>query len=370
MNKGLTSFRALAFFAVFFYHSSGRFCVGYLGVQAFFVLSGFLLTPILSDMKNDLDPRSYFVSFYGRRALRIFPLYYMYLFIVGLISLLVTNSESYSGIEGIDRFITQLPWALTYTYNIFHASYLYEHTHFLTHFWSLAVEEQFYLLWPLLIYLVASKHFKSLLLFAIILGPVFRLLTSIAVANDSFGILIDQIDLAVYVLPFSHVDAFAIGGFFALYQSGKSAISTWMMIFGVLVLGYSTQYISTGDIDILSLGYAPFMKDKYVWGYSVLNVFFAYTLVQVRDGMFMPLLFNNKWLHYLGKISYGLYVFHFPVLKVMSYLTSGPIKVFISFLLTVFISSLSYELFERRIINLKDVLFPKKPVCNYKVSTC
>jgi len=56
------------------------------------------------------------------------------------------------------------------------------------------------------------------------------------------------------------------------------------------------------------------MTDKYVWGYSLMNLVFAYMLLQVRDEKFLPRMFNNGLLHYLGKISYGAYVFHFPII--------------------------------------------------------
>lgn len=360
MNTGLTSFRALAFFAVFFFHV-GLFTAGYLGVQAFFVLSGFLLTPILVEMKTELSSRDFFVNFYGRRALRIFPLYYGFLLLVAIISLFVINSEGYSGIHVVDRFVAQLPWALTYTYNFYHAGSSFEHTHLLSHFWSLAVEEQFYLLWPLLIFLAPQKHLKMLLVLAIALGPVFRLLIATVFASDTSGMFLPRVDLVVYVLPFSHIDAFAIGGFFALYQSSRSSLYTWLLLLFILTVGYLTQYISTGGVDLLSLGYHYFMYEKFIWGYSLLSLFFAFVLVQVRDERFMPLLFNNPWLHYLGKISYGLYVFHFPIIWVASRFVLGPKLVLVSLVLTVIVSALSYELFEKKITALKDVYFPRKP---------
>lgn len=79
MNKELDSFRFYAFLSVFFYHA--KFVdAGYVGVQAFFVLSGFLLTPSLIELKTQkFGP--YLKTFYGRRALRIFPLYYTYLYL-------------------------------------------------------------------------------------------------------------------------------------------------------------------------------------------------------------------------------------------------------------------------------------------------
>ena len=359
VNIGLTSFRAFAFFAVFLFHTT-TFKAGYLGVQAFFVLSGFLLTPILVSMKKDLTFRDYFINFYGRRALRIFPLYYGYLLTVGIIALIVANL-SYGRIEHIDRFFSQLPWALTYTYNFFHASSIYKHTHLVTHFWSLAVEEQFYLFWPLLIFLIPPNKLNKMLILIIIFGPIFRFLTSLVIRHDPLNIINDRVDLAIYVLPFSHIDAFAVGGYFALYKkANKAPLLAWMLIFSVLALGCTTQYISTGDILVMSLGYPPFMNGKYTWGYSVLNLMFAYLLVQIRDDRFIPALFNNKWINYIGVISYGLYVFHFPIILLMSYYLSGYKHILVSLFLSILISSLSYELFEKRFLSFKEVLFARR----------
>ena len=92
MNKGITSFRALAFIAVFLFHIH-RVQAGYLGVLAFFVLSGFLLIPILIEMKESLSNKDFFTHFYGRRALRIFPLYYVYLLAVALMSFFIDIYE-------------------------------------------------------------------------------------------------------------------------------------------------------------------------------------------------------------------------------------------------------------------------------------
>ncbi|HMB21595.1 MAG TPA: acyltransferase family protein, partial [Anaerolineales bacterium] len=78
MIPGLDGLRAVAFLLVFALHAD-YVQVGWVGVQFFFVLSGFLITGILLDMKKALPPRDYFVKFYGRRFLRIFPLYYFYL---------------------------------------------------------------------------------------------------------------------------------------------------------------------------------------------------------------------------------------------------------------------------------------------------
>jgi peptidoglycan/LPS O-acetylase OafA/YrhL len=368
MSKGLTSFRALAFFAIFLYHVNPGpgylgLQAGYLGVQAFFVLSGFLLTPILINMQANLNKKDFFNHFYGRRALRIFPLYYSYLLIVAIVAFLAISLYGHARIIPLDRFIEQLPWTITYTYDFYHASNSFELTPFATHFWSLAVEEQFYLVWPLAIFFIPALYLKRFLLLVILAGPLMRLLSAMILDAHILPTL-GQTDLAIYILPFSHVDAFAIGSYFALYGKSRSNYLVWLSILSVLILGVVTSWLSTKQIQWDQLGYGPFMKDsyKYVWGYSVVNLMFAYMLVHVRDKTFMPSLFENRLLAYLGTISYGLYVFHFPILWVVySTMYKFPIilQVSTTLLITVIISMLSYEFMEKRFINLKDKYFAR-----------
>lgn len=368
MSKGLTSFRALAFFAIFFYHttfmSTSHFGIkgGYLGIQAFFVLSGFLLTPILVEMKSNLNNKDFFIHFYGRRVLRIFPLYYSYIAIVASLSFWTIYKYGHHN-NVIDRFIVQLPWLLTYTYDFFHVSNYFQHTLLATHFWSLAIEEQFYLVWPLAIFFIQTNHLKRFLLLVIVVGPLMRILLAIIYNADILHIS-QTLDLVIYVLPFSHFDAFAVGGYFALYGKSRSNYLVWAFILFVLLLGIITSWLSARQVYLGQLGYGPFMKDsyKYVWGYSVVNLMFAYILVHVKNKSFIPALFENPLLVYLGSISYGLYVFHFPMLwLVYSPMYDFPeaVRALTTLLITVLISMVSYELMEKRFINLKDKYFSR-----------
>jgi len=358
MNKGLTTFRAFAFLAVFLFHAGGL-GAGYLGVQAFFVLSGFLLTPILLGMKASLGTKDFFLHFYGRRTLRIFPLYYFYLAIVAFIAYTFSFQNGY-----VSRFFTQLPWAVTFTYDFFHASRYFQPTPLLAHFWSLAVEEQFYLVWPLAIFILPGKYIKFFLILTSFSGLLLRISIALFSLKYSVPFIDSKTDLVIYVLPFSNFDAFAIGGFFALYVKSRSSISVWLYILLVYVVGLTTSWLSTDNIDWLDLGYPSFMRDsyKYVWGYSVMNLLFAYILINVRDRKFMPFIFENGWLNYLGKISYGLYVYHYPITWIIYSIfdvVPGYIRIAVGLVVTIFISAISFELMEKRFIILKDKYFAK-----------
>ena len=357
MNKGLTTFRAFAFFAVFLDHILWR-GAGYLGVQAFFVLSGFLLTPILLDMKTSLDTRNFFLHFYGRRTLRIFPLYFFYLALVTSLAFLFMY-KGYAGISSVDRFLNQLPWSATFTYDFFHATTYFMHTNLVTHFWSLAVEEQFYLIWPVAIFLIPARHFKLFLILISAAGLLSRLSLALISFYHVVPILNPNTDLIIYVLPFSHVDAFAIGGLFALYGKSRSSLAVWVSILLVIAIGLTSSWFATGRIDWLDLGYPPFMRDsyKYIWGYTLVNLMFAYILVNVRDRKFMPAIFENSVLNYLGKISYGMYVYHFGILWLIGWNSIS--RIVMALAATIAISVISYELMEKRFINLKDRYFSR-----------
>ncbi|MBN1305915.1 MAG: acyltransferase [Anaerolineales bacterium] len=361
MHRGLTTFRFFAFLVVFLAHFNwDLFGFGYIGVQAFFVLSGFLLIPILLQMKTEMPIGAYFKSFYGRRILRIFPLYYGYLAGLLLAALLLKDKN----ISQMNIFLEQLPWALSYCYDFFHASVYFEHSRFLTHFWSLAVEEQFYLAWPVMILFIPPRHFKTFLFAVILAGPVQRFLIVRLYESGFLQVMNQRIDLAIYVLPFSHFDAFATGGLLALYgKSCNSNLRVLLLIAFTILLGYQTQYLSSGQISWQSLGYLPFMKQQMVWGYSLLNYIFALLFVQIRDERLLPKFFNNPVVHYLGKISYGLYVFHFGIQWFIWNAfpnLSGYLSILLSFISTTLLSSISYEFYEKRFIGMKDRYFPRK----------
>lgn len=372
MIPGIDGLRALAILALLAFHVNGLdFGFGWQGVQFFFVLSGFLITGILLRMKETLPAKQYFYKFYGRRFLRIFPLYYFYLLIL-TIMLWQSNLFSFEPLrnELQTSIRPQLPYAYFYVYDFFFASSKYNVAIFLTHFWSLAVEEQFYILWPLFLFFSPQGKIKNLFLFTIVLGPVFRLIAYFVYSNHLFPFLLDNPYLAIYALPFSHIDAFAMGAYISQFQLPNPRKQLAILICAVPLLGYLTQYFVTGIIDLGTLGYEfkMFTAYKFVWGYSILNYLFALIIQNVyRSKLFLRVL-DHFILRYLGKISYGIYVYHMAVLWFIgAFMGDRSHPPFYSILLylaaliiTTLISSISFYLLEKPISDLKDKFFSLK----------
>ena len=160
------------------------------GVQLFFVISGFLITGILIDNKPlDDAPREaglrVWRSFYLRRALRIFPLFYLVIF--GSLAL------------GFDSIGSSWVWHTTYLSNGYY--FLTNSRDAFGHFWSLAVEEQFYLVWPFLVLLLSIRQLPKWIILTIIVAPVFRIVIMAATGNADLS-----------YLPISCLDALAARG--------------------------------------------------------------------------------------------------------------------------------------------------------------
>ncbi len=364
--KGLDGLRAVAFFLVFFFHAEyGYF--GWIGVQLFFVLSGFLITGILLDMKKLLPTAGYFVKFYGRRFLRIFPLYYFYLFLATRIVTFLLEQKIRRNYMNI--FWEQFPYAVGYVYNFFMATSHYDiSSFFLTHLWSLAVEEQFYILWPLIIFFTPVKYLKKVFMTVIGLAVVFRIAVMVFYQFAPFKILGDAYT-AIYVLPFSHFDAFAFGAILTLGISvPKAKQQFYILLVGIPLLGLLTDYLAIGQWNFNNGWGLPLLLPnayKPIWGYSMLNYLFMVLIYGIiREGWFNRLL-EHPWMRYLGIISYGLYVYHYAILWLVSEVVfpgiNQALRAILSLALTILIASISFRFMEKPISDLKDRWFPFRP---------
>lgn len=366
MIPGLDGLRAIAFLLVFALHTD-YLQMGWVGVSLFFVLSGFLITGILLDMKQGFSSREYFLKFYGRRFLRIFPLYYFYLILIVLLTtwlISIPYRPRYMQIV-----LDQIWYAVFYVYDFFFGTAAFQKSYFLDHLWSLSVEEQFYIFWPLLILLVPERYLKKLFITVILLGPVFRLAMFFVHSSGVFRFLADSPALAVYPLPFSHMDAFAFGAYISRFPIPR-AKQQFLLLVGILpAAGFASEYLATGTFGAFSaFGYPLQIPEayKFVWAYSLLDYFFAVIIYGVvKEGWFTRFL---EWrpMRYLGKISYGLYVYHYPIVWFSGRIADlgieppllQPLSALIALSATILVASLSFHFLERPIINLKDRFFP------------
>lgn len=174
--------------------------LGWAGVNLFFVLSGFLITGILLDSKA--GPH-YFRNFYARRVLRIFPLYYGYLFA----ALTLGRVFSYYGSATLRLEALHQVWLWTYTSNLFEALRRQD-LQFFRHFWSLAVEEQFYLFWPLVVFLLPRRALAWFSVGGVLTGVSARIFLKLA-SGDGFA------GLQLFMTP-CHVDALSLGALAAI----------------------------------------------------------------------------------------------------------------------------------------------------------
>ncbi len=369
MIPGLDGLRAIAFLMIFGFHTD-YLPFGWMGVQMFFVISGYLITGILLRMKAKLPAREYFLKFYSRRFFRIFPLYYFYLFLVFAAA---TWFLSISYKPKVMKVVLEQIWyAFLYVYNFYSAHQGYNSSPFLDHLWSLSVEEQFYIFWPLLIFFVNEKYLKKLFLAGIIAGPILRFAMFLIYQTGYFESFSGSAaSIPIYTLPFSYVDAFAFGAYISRFPIPNARKQLAYLSLGVPLLGFITQFAANGKFEpFLTLGYQDSMPDayQYIWAYTLLNYLFVVLIYcVVSEKMFVQFL---DWapLQYLGKISYGLYIYHFPMVYffpvnwfVSQIRMVGILEDFvplliliISFVATLAVASLSYYVLEKPFLKLKD----------------
>jgi peptidoglycan/LPS O-acetylase OafA/YrhL len=316
----LDSLRAVAVLLVVVFHYR-LLAVGWVGVWIFFVISGFLISRILLDYKTRFELADYLGVFYARRALRIFPIYYLY---VGLWSVVAL-------VAFVPKDFAFLP-LVTYTFNFVKWSPSYDGSRIFSHLWSLAVEEQFYLVYPLAVFALGRRHLVQVLIAVVVLSPALRY----AVGQVAFGFDPDP-DYAgrvVFVASFLHADAFAIGGLIALFEPAIRRMSPARFAGGlaaglILCAGAlaanavawgSGPSVSTIDPyffgpTAFGLPVDPFRQLQHVWVYSLIDLAAGLAICVILRALQRPLPIARP-LNAIGKISYGVYLYHFALISV------------------------------------------------------
>ncbi|MEM9543718.1 MAG: acyltransferase [Cyanobacteria bacterium P01_E01_bin.42] len=337
-----------SFFAII-YHK--LLSIGWCGVDAFFVLSGFLITGILLDNKEEPN---YFKYFYIRRVLRIFPLYYLTLAIFLFILRPILNQD-----EGYLYLVSIQNWYWLYLQNWEITLHGYEVLHFLSHFWSLAVEEQFYLFWPFIVYFIPRRFLGGTIALLIGFSILIRnLLLLLHLPNQSLIIL--------YSNTLCRMDSLAVGAaisFLVRSPYWLPLLIRYSRLISILSsCGLTAIFVIRGEFDLLD----PLVQS---FGYSLLAIFFGslliFSLYLSEDCLFIRILSWSPF-RQLGRISYGFYVYHVPILALFrnsvtryaidlthSYWV-GEFLVVLFFGIAIFaVASLSWHLFEKPILKLK-----------------
>lgn len=295
---------------------------GWTGVDLFFVLSGFLITGILLDTR---EQNGYFTNFYARRILRIWPLYFALLGIMFIAVPVVAPRWSAAAMGSAKPawpfvlFIQNLaiPHAITGP---------------LSATWSLAIEEQFYFAWPLLIWLLPRKAIQRLAIAIVICSPLLRL-----------GLTLAHAHVSMYFNTFTRLDGLAVGSFLSitLRDAAAKTVKRWALTSLPIAL---------------------------VCAIIIEQTWIRYSAIAIAAGAIVSLsffvTFKSRFVLYTGRISYGLYLLHLatfglatkpelrrhyphaPVFNDMVYLIVG-------LMLSYGLASLSWFLFESQILRAK-----------------
>jgi peptidoglycan/LPS O-acetylase OafA/YrhL len=276
--------------------------LGWIGVDLFFVLSGFLITGILYDAKG--GPH-YYRNFYARRTLRIFPLYYAFVFFTLTVAPWLWPGTELGRVVGRANEEHGQLWYWFYLSNLHFAQEQGFPQPNLAVTWSLAIEEQFYLVWPIVVAALARRP----------LMWTCGALAVVALAVRTGFVLSGADATAAYMLPFCRTDALAAGAFvaLALRDSGDAAsIRGWAPFVaaaaaGVFLVGwYMEEPFDNGTWE------KPGMQTA---GYTLLALTFgallALVALDVVPGLSRAL--RAPILRVFGKYSYALYLFHIPV---------------------------------------------------------
>ncbi len=317
------------------------------GVDLFFVLSGFLITGILLDSR---DTHRYFINFYARRILRIFPLYYAVLIVALLILPALLGMGRLPALYS--RLLENQVWLWTYLANFLQAREAHTLPGF-GHFWSLAVEEQFYWFWPLAIFFTSRRILLKACLAVCFLLPAVRLVLLL----HGFS------PWALRQCTFTRFDTLLFGALAALIVRDPVLIRICRV---VLPIAACVALIGLLSIELRS-GFIPYEgAETMVWGYSAFGIIFGTIIFRVAmQGPEFRGLLSAATLGWFGKYSYGIYIFHWPIAQAVQGLADRALVSFHSEFLTAFfrfvcvlaISSaaawLSWHFFEVHFLRLK-----------------
>ena len=264
---------------------NGIIPTGQFGVTLFFVLSGFLITSILLQERNrnilEGGKRSKILkSFFVRRTLRIFPIYYLTIFLLYLVNWVYVRQH-------IGYYLLYLGNILPYNENLPNP---------VIHTWSLAVEEQFYLFWPWLILFINEKFLKWVFIIAIIIGITSKYVV-IYLLHHKFDMLV-----------INAFDAFGLGGMYAYMRFNQVKALAFDRAFKIIfvVMLYIALQINPIRGSPIAMIYLRTLQ-------TVISLAFIMFVLNNKNLWIQKQILENRLLNFIGKMSYGLYLYHYVI---------------------------------------------------------
>jgi peptidoglycan/LPS O-acetylase OafA/YrhL len=308
------------------FYSQQLFSNGWMGVDLFFVLSGFLITGILVDTKRS---QGYLKNFYVRRCLRIWPLYYSLIFFMFVIVRFLSASEFRTVMQ------QSSPW---WAFPLFLQNFLIPISTNaagpLGVTWSLAIEEQFYVIWPLVVRFCSSKQLRRVAVAEICISPVLRYYLSLH-------------HVYLYTNVFCRLDGLMAGALLALlvrsdnFVPSKFLTRAWTLFFIAAPLAVVTEAV-----------HARWIVFSFT---AIASVSFVY-LALFCDHKWFRAVMTNQFLIYTGTVSYGLYLLHkipFGVVQTLHLDQHPLLALLIILVMSYALAVLSWNLLEKPFLNLK-----------------
>lgn len=327
----------------------GLVSLGYLGVDLFFVLSGFLITGIL--LKHRTSEHR-FSAFYMRRALRILPLYYGLCALVLIALPLIGRGPEDSG---------QPVFNLLFLQNFKGLVDASEHL-FLGPTWSLAIEEQFYLVWPFVIWMLGSRR-----AFYAIVGILAASVLSRA------GMYLSGVNVEhIYLWTFSRLDGITLGSILAIARSEPEHYRGLLQFFRrqtpvTLTLGLSIAAVSILTATHHHIAFEPGMM---LAGFLLMCMALTGLVLKAIENERFAKAISGAPLRSCGRYSYAMYLIHTPVIITLNEVSSmRPLNIVVGLIVTYILGALSWWLFESRILSLGRFFTYDRPPSNPPTTT-
>lgn len=297
--------------------------VASLGVDLFFVLSGFLITGILIRSKGS---EGYYSKFFGRRALRIWPLYYLFLLFLYVFGVLIEVRDwNFHGYH--------FGWYVIYAQALRYPVSIGPDPISIT--WSLAIEEQFYLLWPFVVAFAGLANLRRISWGIVLAAPLFRALYL------HFG-------ATPYIAFVCRADAIAFGSLVAIWVAQGDSRKQ---------IRSDSAYVGLAIFAIFT-GICIFTPFRQVLAHSLTSAFFTLALILTLSGGWLARVLSVWPFRYIGSTSYCLYLVHLPVIMILRHYVQSKVSfALLSFALAIVIAELSRRYFEGPILSLKDRWF-------------